>query len=253
MLPTDPHEDWLQMPADQGERRFGPLPDRVRIGSDPSCDIVLAPHLGLPPVAIELRRNERRAWTVEHASQPPWPCEIARPQNPDEPPVPGRPVRSGSRFAPGEAVVLSAIGAMPRFVLLRTSLVGPDPLADEENDADEVEARILRRQRRTAQPDDHVPGADDPPEAQGAGVAPRLGRAGSFGNAIASEAVRQAGARVLAGNSTAQQLDRFGRLTRQGAWTSPYMLVAAGLALLTLMAGGVATWTGWFSRMWSSW
>ncbi|HMV69152.1 MAG TPA: hypothetical protein PKA64_20060, partial [Myxococcota bacterium] len=170
LLPTDPHEDWLQMPFEQGGRRFGPLPDRVRIGSDPACDVVLGAALGVPPVAIELRRNERRAWTVEYASQPPWPCEIVRAHGPDEAAGPGRPVRSGGRFAPGETLALSAIGATPQFTLLRTGPFGPDPLADEEQPRDEVDVRITRR---LAAAKVIVEDLDDPRAPDEVGASPR--------------------------------------------------------------------------------
>lgn len=230
MSPVGSWEDWLEMPPEQGRRRFGPLPDRVRIGSDPGrCDIVLARRLGVPDTAVELRRNDRGTWTVEYPQPTTWPCTIHTPDHPG----PGRAARAGSRIAPGEALVLEGRETSPRFLLRRCiSLIEPLPDSGEALEVDPIQ----------------------PVAAAAAAARTAPTRAGaSISAGLAAEASRQAQANLLASNGTAQQVDQLARLARQRVWTNPTMLVSGGIGCAGVLFAAVASAAWWFTSRWGSW
>jgi hypothetical protein len=226
MEPSRYWEDWLEMPLDQGGRRFGPLPDRVRIGADPAvCDIVLGNHLGMPPIAVELRRNDRGTWTLEHTQATAWPCTLLAPDQVGA----GRSARSGSRFTPGESMVLEGRSVSPRFLLRRCpSLIEPLP--------DEGPA---------------VLSPDSPTVAARTGaVSSAPGPAQKLTSGLVDEAKRRAMSEALASNQTAQEIDQLSRLARQRVWTSPTTIVAVGIGCASMLFAAISAAAMWLSSHW---
>jgi hypothetical protein len=236
MDPVDHVQDYLQLPPEQGGRRFGPLPDRVRLGGDPQrAALTLPTRPPLPPVAIELVRSDAGGWSVHHVSDPPVGVEIvpasAGARLGDD--TVGRPARTGARLAPGDTLLLRLEGPgrpSVRLTLLRARRLGPPPLPDigptvelgppnpPRPDASETNAAPLER-----------PAASPPPR-----------EAAPDGSAWAGEAARQLGARAMHRSPLARLAVEAHGFFAQERWKNPVFLVGAAITAGTFLLGGLS-------------
>lgn len=221
-------EDWLATPPELGGRRFGPLPDVVHIGTDPSrCDLVLALRTGLPAVTLSLTRQQA-GWVIAVPTPGAWALGMRRSDEPG-PPSPARP---GARFGPGDTLVIGASPPIALTLLRATSagLAAPDD-----------PARLV-----------HVPTG---PAARDAGATSSATPTGPTSSSAvpqgpwADELSRQASARVVASSGFAQRVDATARWLRTGGWKSPVVIVPAVLALLTGLTG-VTAGVAWLIASW---
>lgn len=204
---------WLSTATERGERRFGPLPERVRIGTDRgTCELCLSPRTGAPAVAVELVRGPSGAWAVQPCGEPPWPVHVRRAQAPEAPP---QAARLGTRLMPGDTLLLGPPANAVRLLLLDDT--SAPPLVD-------------RIEAATPLPVAAPPSADASAAAAAAPVE---------GSPLADELHRQTEARVLSRSPLAAQLATFRRQLSSGAATSPVVLVGVAITVLGTGCGGL--------------
>jgi hypothetical protein len=215
-------EDWLALPSELGGRRFGPLPDAVAIGTDSErAHLILAERTGLPGVAVELIRT-RSGWSIDTPPIEGWTLGVRRADARETEP---KALRAGSRLEPGDTLVLRGAAEI-RLTLLRAPQSGLRSPDDP--------ARLAIIDLRPATPDaSNAPG-------QRASTRAASTRDGGPRDALAAEAARQAGARLIAGNPIAQRLDAAARWIGQGGWRSPAFVVTAVMFALCSITTTVA-------------
>jgi hypothetical protein len=230
--------DYLEMPVDQGSMRFGPLPDVVRIGSDPNhCDVILAPRTGVPPFALELRRSGT-SWSMHFPMHPPHPCQLlAQGVSPGH----GRGVRDGARVQPGETILITGMTIHPRFQLVRSGPAGLPPVP-----AESPFLPGLPRDPNAPEPEDFSKGPWYVPRWWKRRQAAKKRRAAmaaqpGFAQSLGQEARRQTESRLLARMPILRNVrDVFWRF-RKGNFGEPVMMVGMGIAVISaLAAGGVS-------------
>lgn len=115
-------DHYLVLPDDQDGLRLGPLPDRVRIGSDASvCDVVLSSSLDAPGVAVELERDGA-GWNLARPGATPHPCRIIRADGAT------RAARIDDRLRPGESLEITGTGKPARLSLVAAPAGGLPPM-----------------------------------------------------------------------------------------------------------------------------
>lgn len=220
---------WLELPPAQGGWRFGPLPDEVRIGTGPDCEVRLAPEVGAPEVAVRLVRDPGGSWQLLLPSEPPHPCRVVRPDGT------ARRVRRQDRLRRGETLVVTGTDQSPELTLRQES---PESLLPP---VDEVVAPPPPPPLVEVEAPDALPSAED--------VAPEPGEdavgAAVMGGRYAAEAARRAEAQAMARNPALRAWSDMGRRLKTGQYASPVFLVGALLAALGVV--GAAFYALWLA------
>lgn len=203
--------DFLELAAELGGQRFGPLPDEVVIGSDPAlADLVVSEAAGLPGQALTLRRAREGVFTLHLDGRVQVVCSVRPAHQTDGE---GRPARDGARLQAGETLLLQARRGQLALTLRHAALTALAAPVDRHAEAPPLALPTSNRAARQA------------PDAP-----PRLVAA-----PLAEEAGRQLGARALAGFTPLQQLSAWRLRARQGSLTSSHALVTAAVALSLFM------------------
>lgn len=236
---VDQPEDWIELTrVERGEsvvRRFGPLPTTLHLGgASGAAELIVDTSPPLPDAALRIQRTRSGGYDVVDLCEPPLQTGLL-------PAEPGRgrprldgpehPLRAGTKWMPGDGLVLR-FGAERLVLVLRREAAIEDPGASAPPPAEAAPQEGGRRPRR--------------PRA-GAGPGERTGPApeNALGAAVASESRRRADAwarhRVPGYAAARDSL----RLLTQGAGLGPWGLGAVIFGALAALVGGFLLAMGW--------
>jgi hypothetical protein len=243
---VDHPEDWIEVTrVERGVtlvRRFGPLPESFRLGGDPDAsDVIVETHPPLPPTALRFQRTRSGGYDITDLCTPPLqtgllPSEPGRGRPRTDAPV--HPLRAGTKWMPGDGLVLR-FGEERLVLVLRREVAIEDPGMDAGPEETPPRRRATRRgSSRSRTP---TPTEEDDDDAV---HAPPRRRAGS-GGGLADESRRRADAWArhrVPGFAAAQDALR---LLRQGAGLGPWGLGGVIFAALSALVGGFLLAMGW--------
>jgi hypothetical protein len=248
---VDHPEDWIELSrVARGVRlvrRFGPLPETFVLGGDAGgASLIVDTSPPLPDAALRFRRTRSGGYDVTDLCEPALhtgllPAEPGR----GRPRLDGpeHPLRAGTKWMPGDGLVLR-FGADRLVLVLRREAAIEDPGAESPPPPDEPEAS---GHARAAVPS--VPAQRGPTPRPGATAQP----------APTPEPSRQAAATLGVAGETRRRLDAWARhrlpgyaaardslrLLAQGAGLGPWGIGGLVFAAIAALIGGFLLAMGW--------